>query len=1056
MKHPYPYREADKTIVFMENDPDLHPIEYILPDAGPIENSINYGLEPKDQKWKRFEMPIKLQEIQDMGGLSPSEKHKILEDNQAYYDEEIDFIKNDWHRILNGCSILINGKQYYMTGDNYFWLQHWRIDGKPVEFRYRDYKSWLFDKMVDDDPDILGINYPKHRREGCTNRRKCKQYKKAITNKHCHCGMQSKDEQHAKAIHETLLMPVWRDYLPFWLKPIWNGQKNDQSSIKFFSPLSQKDPDYGKKSLNSWIDFRDSGEKAYDGLKLRDLFNDEIGKCLAPDTRVLMFDGSIKKAEEIKPGDKLMGPDSTERNVISTVSGYGQMFDIIPNKGDMWSCNSDHILSLKSATKMHLGKHIKKGDIVNISIKDYLKYSELKKRHLVQWMTGVDFQEKNNIIDPYIIGLWIGDGNSGSPIFTLGDKEPIDYVKSWCKENKCKYIIRKNSNKSCRINISGQKLLTKKGGENVLLKELQDSGLLQNKHIPEKYLVNSRKNRLKLLAGLIDSDGHRHKTGYEITQKNKNVATAIAYLCRSLGFFATIKEKIAVLTSKNYSCLVYRVNIFGNNLSQIPVLVSRKKYPPDSTHKNRRNPNHTGIKVVNRGRGRYCGFILDKDHLFLLSDFTVTHNTTEVDVKRRFDIQRQCCMEGSTIIGKIFNGSTVDEMDKGGGRNFKIICDQSHYHKRNKFTNRTASFLVNFFQPASEGFDGEIPAHMRERFGGQQRWIDEYGFDVIDPETGRPAAEIYHLSVRKEYELNGDESGLIEYTRQFPLRWKDCWRSSAKECNFNLVILDSRIDELEQSNPHKQRGNFMWKNNVKDTEVIWCPDENGKFYLSYQFNDPRDANAFYIQDGQKIPANTKLFCAGGDPYKFKETKGKRKSNGGGAVFMKHNPRIDPPETELRNYKTNRFVCTYDYRPKDKKIYGEDMIMMCHYFGCTMNSEINVEFLWDYFEDRGYGRYLYYPYDVRRNKLSTTPGQQASEKTKEEIFREYQYYIQHFGANEVHDELLIQCRDIENDMGDFDLFAAGGYALTSNERSKFEPEKQEAIDVAELFPGFTYN
>jgi hypothetical protein len=708
MKHPYSYKEADKVIVFMENDPDLRPIEYIMPDPGPIENSINYGLEPKDQKWHRFEMPIKLQELQDMAGLSPSEKHKILEDNQAYYDEEIEFIAKDWQRVHSGCSILINGKQYYLTGDNYFWLQHWRIDGKPVEFRYRDYKSWHFDNMVDNDSDILGTNYPKHRREGCTNRRKCKQYRKAITNKHCHCGMQSKDEQHAKAIHETLLMPVWRDYLPFWLKPIWNGQRNDQSSIKFFSPLSQKDPDYGKKSLNSWIDFRDSGEKAYDGLKLRDLFNDEIGK------------------------------------------------------------------------------------------------------------------------------------------------------------------------------------------------------------------------------------------------------------------------------------------------------------------------------------------------------------TVEVDVKRRFDIQRQCLMEGSTIIGKIFNGSTVDEMDKGGGRNFKIICDQSHYHKRNKFTNRTASFLVNFFQPASEGFDGEIPAHMRERFAGQTRWIDEYGFDVIDPETGRPAAEIYHLSVRKEYELNGDEAGLIEYTRQFPLRWKDCWRASAKECNFNLVILDNRIDELQDSNPYKQRGNFMWKNNIRDTEVVWCPDENGKFFLSYQFGDPREANAFYMQDGQKIPANTKLFCAGGDPYRFKETKGKRKSNGGGAVFMKHNPRIDPPETELRNYKTNRFCCTYDFRPKDKKIYGEDMIMMCHYFGCTMNTEINVEFLWDYFEDRGYGRYLYYPFDVRKNKLSITPGQQASDKTREEIFREYQYYIQHFGATEVHDELLIQCRDIENDMGDYDLFAAGGYALTSNERSKFEPEKQDVVDVAELFPAFIYN
>lgn len=702
MKHPHPYIEADKEIVFMEGDPDLHPITFQLPPPATFEQTLYYGEDPIEQRWRMFDIPPKLVELNADRSLVASQKIEAMESNQSYYADEIEFIRRDQYYILNGLTIFIKGKQYYISGDNYFWLQHWRIEGKPVQFRMRDWKSWMFDYMVDHDPDIIGTNYPKHRREGCTNRRKCKQYRIAMTTAFAVCGMQSKDEKHAREIHEQMLLPVWRDYIPFWLRPIWNGQNNDTSSLRFTSPTAKRDPDYGRKANNSMIDFRDSGEKAYDGLKLKDLFNDEVGK------------------------------------------------------------------------------------------------------------------------------------------------------------------------------------------------------------------------------------------------------------------------------------------------------------------------------------------------------------TTESDIKRRFDIQRQCVMEGSTIVGKIFNGSTVDEMEKGGGRNFKRLCDQSHYHKRNPVTNRTTSFLVNFFLPASEGFDGGVPQNLQKRFGAT-RWIDEYGFDVIDPETGRPAAETYHLSVRRSYELAGDIEGLIEYTRQFPLRWKDCWKTTVKDCNFNLAILDARIEELEDNNPYKQRGNFMWLNGVQDGQVIWVPDPEGKFFLSYQFPDPRDANAYYMQDGIKVPANTRRFCAGADPFKFKQTKSGRKSNGGGAVFMKHDPKIDPNEKEIREWRTNRFVCTYSNRPKDKRTYGEDMIMMCHYFGCLLNPEINVDFLWDYFDSRGYGRYLYYSVDQKKNKVSVTPGGNTGEKTKEDIFREYQYFIQHFGMNEVHDELLIECRDIEDDMGDFDLFTSGGYALMANDKStKYTPAEQQEADILDLF------
>jgi hypothetical protein len=355
--------------------------------------------------------------------------------------------------------------------------------------------------------------------------------------------------------------------------------------------------------------------------------------------------------------------------------------------------------------------------------------------------------------------------------------------------------------------------------------------------------------------------------------------------------------------------------------------------------------------------------------------------------------------------------------------------------------------------PASEGFGGEMPSNLAEQFGCKE-WIDDFGFDVMDPETGRPAAESFHLAVRDEYRRNNDFEGLIEYTRQFPLLWKDCWKQSVNECNFNLEIIDDRLDHYRNGNSDKQRGDFMWQDGVQDSTVIWVANPtSGKFYISYQFPDPRDSNKYFLNNGLKIPANTRKFGAGGDPFKFKTTKKGKKSMGGGAVFMKHDILVDPPGLDISKWQTNRFCCTYSNRPLDKKIYGEDMIMMCVYFGCEMFPEINVEFLWDYFMDRGYGGYLMYQVDPNTNKVSITPGVNTSDKTKEAIFREYQFYIQHHGLREKHDEILEQCKDIEDDMGDYDLFTAGGLALLNATKQSFVNQEQTKCDIDDLIPTY---
>jgi hypothetical protein len=150
--------------------------------------------------------------------------------------------------------------------------------------------------------------------------------------------------------------------------------------------------------------------------------------------------------------------------------------------------------------------------------------------------------------------------------------------------------------------------------------------LLNNKHIPAVFLHNSRLNRLQLLAGLIDSDGHyaaKYKM-YEITQKNLALAQQIKFLCDSLGFRTSLIEKTASIKKIDYSTTVYRVR-FSGDINQIPVKVTRKQAAEWTSH---RSWQQTGIQLEYDKVDDYYGFVCDGNRLFLLDDMTVVHNTT--------------------------------------------------------------------------------------------------------------------------------------------------------------------------------------------------------------------------------------------------------------------------------------------------------------------------------------------------------------------------------------------------------------------------------------------
>lgn len=335
-----------------------------------------------------------------------------------------------------------------------------------------------------------------------------------------------------------------------------------------------------------------------------------MGKCHGKGTPILMYDGSIKMVENVKNDDLVMGPDSKPRKVLGIAAGNGKLFRVTPVKGDSYIVNENHILSLKY-NRANTEK------TVNISVKDFLKLTPYFKERCKGYRTAIEFGRRGVPVNPYFLGLWLGDGLSASVRVANSEIEVISFLGDYAQENGL--VLRQHSHKSGPCQTYGI-TVGRRGGipNNHLLTKMKALGILNNKHIPDLYKINDYETRLELLAGLIDTDGYLWANCFEISTKFDRLNDDILYLARSLGFAAYSQEKF--VRDKKY----YRIQISGD-ISKIPTRIKRKR---GSVRQQIKSVLRTGIKIEPIENGEYFGFELDKDGLYCLGDFTVTHNST--------------------------------------------------------------------------------------------------------------------------------------------------------------------------------------------------------------------------------------------------------------------------------------------------------------------------------------------------------------------------------------------------------------------------------------------
>lgn len=391
------------------------------------------------------------------------------------------------------------------------------------------------------------------------------------------------------------------------------------------------------------------------------------GKCLGKGTKVLMYDGSLKNVEDIVVGDVLMGDDSTPRNVLSVTTGRERMYDVIPTRGgEKWSCNESHILSLKCNSSVYTGPKYSYNKVENISVKDYLKQNNNYKNIMRLYRTAVDFNNNAKLeVDPYIYGLWLGDGCTRSPALTNVDKPIIDTWCSYCKDTlNLKIREERHTETTSTYHATNGNV---GGCENILRTLINESTSSGHKRILDRYKLASREDRLRLLAGIIDTDGYKppKKEVYEVCSKYKDLAEDYLFLARSLGFRCSLR--ISRGRGKYIKNSYYTVTIAGE-ISQVPVILERKKSKRPFLDG---DPLKTSFKLVDKGIGDYYGFTIDGNHLFVLGDFTVTHNTVTATIGNLYDMYKLGCLKdpckfynlspGTMLIFAVFSatGSTA-------------------------------------------------------------------------------------------------------------------------------------------------------------------------------------------------------------------------------------------------------------------------------------------------------------------------------------------------------------------------------------------------------------
>ena len=416
------------------------------------------------------------------------------------------------------------------------------------------------------------------------------------------------------------------------------------------------------------------------------------------------------------------------------------------------------------------------------------------------------------------------------------------------------------------------------------------------------------------------------------------------------------------------------------------------------------------------------------------------------NILNNWRVTKTCLRLGSKIIGKCMMGSTSNSLEKGGD-SFKKLFYDSDINNRNA-NGQTKSGLYSLFIPMEWNMEGFI-----DRYGSPVFYNpDEETIDVYGDYITQGAVDYWENEVES---LKNDPDALNEFYRQFPRSENHAFRDESKQSLFNLQKIYQQIDYNESliKDQFITRGSFSWRNGIKDTEVVFSPNDRGRFYVTWTPNKQLQ-NKHYFKNGRRCPGNEHMGSFGCDSYDISGTVGGGGSNGALHGMTKFHMDDGP---------TNEFFLEYIARPQTAEIFFEDVLMACVFYGMPILIENNKPRLLYHFKNRGYRGYSMNRPDKVFNKLSKSERElggipNSSEDVKQAHAAAIESYIEKYvgldflgtfrdpdsmGSMYFTRTLTDWARFNINNRTKFDASISSGLAVMANQRNLYQPVKNKS-------------
>lgn len=673
------------------------------------------------------------------------------------------------------------------------------------------------------------------------------------------------------------------------------------------------------------------GQKPAGGTPDRILFDEALNE-----DEYVVTEKGFNKISDVVIGDEIYDHTGKTTTVLDKIDvGEKQLYKVELRNGVSIEACGDHLWEVRD--KFNKGKVFVK--TTEELLKNFKVYGG-RSKYSIRKTKPVDFKRKEVTIDPYFLGLFLGDGLKKEPSIVSIDDHIIDYVEKYSEKLGLRFLkkLKKDGDRKTPTYVASIRKV--KGRNNILIDRFREYGIYNNKRIPKEYLFNSIDVRLEVLRGFMDTDGSINKNSVcSIVQVKKDLFEDLRILIESLGISAKCSER--VIKGK-----VYYEAIFNTDLKVFRLPRKLKKQRESLSDKGQHNKDWVSIENIEptRVNQAYCIKVDNKDKLFLTTMFTVTHNCAKGDILTPYLALRPALAGGedgkprATVIMSGTSGDSV--LSKPAEKLLKNteaygvlpmdydllekIADPEYYTWTHK---KFATFVptqMSLFIPKKK-------TNLKEFLKSDIDELSKIDMYETDWKKGKEFFDERRKNTKSDYKAHASEIS------SHPMDTDDVYLSGDKN-QFDAISM-------------KRHKSYLIDNAQTGTKTRFYLDTDGKVKTSLT-NDPivetypfsgRSISApalvfEKVEDGAKPPFG--LYVIGIDDVKHDKTSGDSVLS---LTVYKRG-------IELSEW-SDRVVCTLATRPEKKKYAYKEFYCIMKHYNAIVFIESDDEGFKDYIETR---------------------------------------------------------------------------------------------------------